>query len=189
MQKTIGNMSDSHSLTVTTIATNAVLDGVKIIGASLLLAVASQVSFILPYTPVLVTLQTAALLMIGYSLGPVKGSLSVLLYLAEGAIGLPVFAFGQGSLAVLLGPKGGYYAGFVLTAFISGFVKKEQSLPVIFSIFFTAITATFITGLSWLSLYVGSAQMLALGLYPFVIGDLLKICAATAFVKGLKSLN
>lgn len=163
---------------------SALFEGIKIFAATLLLALASQIVFVIPYTPVLVTFQTAALLLIGYSLGPVKGALAVLLYLAEGLMGLPVFAFGQSALAVLMGPKGGYYLGFVLTAYFSGFAKQSDSFSRLFSIFTVAIASTFFTGLLWLSFWVGASQALALGLYPFVLGDFLKVGAMASLIKA-----
>lgn len=159
------------------------LNGLKIFAGSLLLALAAQASFVIPYTPIFVTLQTAALLLIGFFLGPVRGSLSVILYLAEGAMGLPVFALGQAGLGLLLGPKGGFYIGFILTAWIAGFAKQEDSTAKTFFLFSLALSATFLAGISWLALFVGVKQALVLGSYPFILGDLMKAGLVTALVK------
>src|SRR5689334_13539901 len=92
---------------------------IQVFAASCLLALASQVAFFLPYTPIFVSMQTAALFLIGATLGPVKGAAAVLLYLLEGAAGLPVFALGQSGIGVFLSPLGGYLAGFLPAVMIA----------------------------------------------------------------------
>lgn len=181
-------MAYSNTLPLVTVS-KFFLDSLKIVAASLFLALASQIYFVIPYTPVLVSFQTVALFLIGFTLGPNKAALAVLCYLAEGASGLPVFAMGQAGLATLIGPKGGYYIGFVITAFISGFARKEHSFLAVFSTFLIANAVAFLVGLSWLSLFVGSKQAILLGLCPFIVGDLLKIAATTAFVKGVGAMK
>lgn len=171
-------------ISISNVKIQVVVDSFKIVAASIFLSLASQIAFTLPFTPVIATLQTAALFLIGITLGPTHAALSVLLYLLEGLLGLPVFAFGQSGIALLLGPKGGYYLGFCLTAFISGFAKKEYSLSRLFSIFVCGNAVSFLFGLAWLSLFVGMEHVLMLGFYPFILGDLFKICAAIACIKG-----
>ena len=97
-------------------------DAVLIAGGSLLIALSAQVSI---GWPVPFTGQTFAVLMIGALLGARRGSLAVLAYLIEGAAGLPVFSRGGGGLPVLLGPTGGYLAGFVSAAFVTGSLAQE----------------------------------------------------------------
>lgn len=165
-------------------------EGTKIVAASLLLVLASQISLLLPFTPVAMTFQTLALFFIGFALGPVKGALAVLLYLIEGACGAPVFALGQAGLAVLLGPRGGYYVGFIAATFISGlWANKEQSFWRCSAILILANASIYLLGLSWLGIWVGYNQVLALGFFPFIIGDLMKIAAMVALVKGYRSFN
>ena len=178
----------SGSSSISPILTTAALNGLKIIAASLFLALASQASFIIPYTPILVTLQTAAIFLMGFKLGPVKAALAVILYLAEGVVGLPVFALGQSGFAILAGPKGGFYLGFILTAFISGYARKEHPIPRLFITFMLANAATYAIGLPWLAMWVGEKQVLLLGLYPFLLGDILKVAATTSLIKGLNKI-
>lgn len=159
---------------------------IQVFAASCLLALASQVAFFLPYTPIFVSMQTAALFLIGATLGPVKGAAAVLLYLLEGAAGLPVFALGQSGIGVFLSPLGGYLAGFLPAVMIAGLSFKKSFLSY-FGVFLLSNSAIFAFGLPWLSLFVGVDQALLLGLLPFVIGDLLKIGASAALMQGINS--
>jgi biotin transport system substrate-specific component len=95
-------------------------DASLIVGASLLVALMAQVSVPLPFSPVPITGQTFAVLLVGAALGAKRGSASLLLYLLEGAAGLPVFAGGGAGPATFLGPTGGYLIGFVAAAWLVG---------------------------------------------------------------------
>jgi biotin transport system substrate-specific component len=102
-----------------------IYDAAAIIGFSLLLGLSAQIAFHLPFSPVPVTAQTFAVLLTGGLLGSKRGSLSLLTYIAQGAVGLPVFAGGIGGVAVLLGPRGGYLLGFILAAYVIGLLVER----------------------------------------------------------------
>lgn len=165
------------------------LNGIQVIVGALFLSLASQVAFILPWTFNMVTFQTLAIFMIGVTLGPKKAALSVMLYLAEGAAGLPVFPLAQSGIATLLGPKAGYYFAFIVAALISGTAKKTDSVLKLSLTFLAANISIFALGLLWLSFFIEAQYLLTFGFYPFVIGDLLKILAATALTKGMHSIK
>jgi len=155
---------------------------VLVIGGSLLMGLSAQIAVKLPFSPVPVTCQTLAVLMAGALLGRIRGSLSVLTYIAGGVAGLPVFAFGRGGLAVLAGPSGGYLIGFVAAAYMTGFLA-ERGWDRRFSTTILAMllgdAALYAFGLLWLSCLFGLNRMvLAMGLYPFIAGDILKILIA-----------
>ena len=95
-------------------------DAALIVAGAALTALAAQVAFTVPWTPVPYTLQTGAVLLVGTALGTVRGGLSMLLYVLAGAIGLPVFAEGDGGASHLIGATGGYLAGFVVAAALVG---------------------------------------------------------------------
>ena len=95
-------------------------DLLQVIGASLLLALCSQIKIILPFTIIPITLQTLAVLIIGAKLGSRKGSAAILLYFAQIMAGFPVLAGGISDPLVFFGPKAGYYFGFCFQAFIMG---------------------------------------------------------------------
>jgi len=157
-----------------------------IIGGSLLIGLCAQLAILLPFSPVPVTGQTFAVLMIGALLGARRGCLTVLAYIIEGAGGLPVFALGRGGFAVLLGPTGGYLVGFVAAAYITGLLAergwdRRAGTTVLAMIFGNAAIYAF--GLLWLCCLMGVRwSVLIAGLYPFVVGDLLKIVLAAVLL-------
>ena len=149
-----------------------------LIGANLI-ALLAQVAIPLPY--VSISFQSLGVLLVGFALGRKAGTSAVLLYLLEGAMGLPVFAAGRAGLGVLMGPSGGYLFGFVVMAFILGHfsdkgVLKSTWKSVAVALFATAVM--YAMGLAQLSLFVPEGTVLASGLYPFIVGDLTKAVMA-----------
>lgn len=152
-----------------------------IVAGSLLIALSAQLSVHLPFSPVPITGQTFAVLFLGFLLGPWRGGAAALAYLAEGATGLPVFAGAMGGPAVLLGPTAGYLYGFVPAAFLAGWLAQRgwDRSPWRTALAMAAgNSAIYLLGLPWLSHFVGDSQVLALGLFPFIPGDLFKIALA-----------
>ncbi len=154
-------------------------------GASLFIALLAQVRLPLPFTPVPITGQTLAVLLVGAALGPRRGAAAVLLYLAEGVLGLPVFSGGGSGWTYLWGPTGGYLVGFVAAAWVAGSLAVrgwDRQGRRAWLVFLLAEGALYLPGLAWLSVYVGPQRVLALGLYPFVLGDVLKALLAGALL-------
>ena len=152
---------------------------------SVLLTLSAKVQ--VPFYPVPLTMQTLVVLLIGMAFGARLGAATVMLYLVEGAAGLPVFAGtpekGIG-LAYMMGPTGGYLLGFALAAAIAGWIVERRRDAAGLALAVVAGTiAIYAPGLLWLASFVGWAQALALGLVPFVWGDLLK--AGLAFTLAL----
>jgi len=151
-----------------------------------LTAALSQVSFPLPFTPVPFTLQPMVVLLGGAALGARLGATSQILYLMLGMAGLPVFAYApelpHGVLR-LLGPSGGYLMAYPLAAFVSGWLA-QRGLDRRMGTSLLAMTAGLGTifggGVLWLAKDLGVAPALAVGLYPFVLVDAIKIVAAAA---------
>ena len=153
------------------------VDAALVVGGSLIVALAAQVALRLPFSPVPVTGQTLAVLLVGATLGSRRGALSLLAYLFEGLIGLPVFAAGASGPAYLLGPTGGYLVGFVAAAFVTGWLVERgwgRHVGRAVLAMLAGNAAIHLFGLSWLSLFVGR-QAVALGLFPFLVGDVAKI--------------
>jgi biotin transport system substrate-specific component len=153
-----------------------------IVAGSLLLALSAQVAIPLPYSPVPVTGQTLAVLLIGVSYGSRRGALCLLAYLSEGIAGLPVLAGGHAGLAYMLGPTGGYLAGFVVAAFVAGFLAErgwDRRWTTSFLAMFVGNAAIYLLGLAWLSRFVGADRVAELGLVPFIPGDLVKLVLGT----------
>ena len=156
---------------------------------SLAIAVLAQVS--IPIGPVPVTGQTLGVLAVGAALGSRRGPLSVLLYLAYGAAGLPVFAGGTGGPAVFFGPTAGYLVGFVAAAWLVGrcLERTETRNPIPAALVLSAATAVlYAFGIAWLSRFVGWDRVLVTGVYPFLFGDVLKIAIVALGARGLSRL-
>ena len=158
-----------------------------VLGGSLLVALTAQVAVTLPFSPVPVTGQTFGVLLVGALLGSRRGALSLLAYLGEGALGLPVLAGGTGGLARLAGPTGGYLVGFVAAAFVVGWLGErgwDRRLPTASAAMLLDNAVIYFLGLPWLARFVGLEQALTLGLLPFIPGDLLKIALAALALPG-----
>lgn len=156
-------------------------DVLLVLAGSALIALSAQVAVPLPFSPVPVTGQTFAVLLVGAALGATRGTAAVLAYLAEGAAGLPVFAGGLAGPAILLGPTGGYLLGFLPAAWICG-ALAERGWDRHFLSTLAAMTlgdiAIFAVGVSWLARFMGLENALAFGLAPFVAGNIAKIVLA-----------
>lgn len=150
---------------------------------SLFLAACAQ--FQVPLQPVPITMQTFGVLLLGMAFGSRLGAATVALYLAEGAIGLPVFAELSGGLPVLLGPTGGYLFGFVIAAWLVGALAErgwDRSVHMTALAMLFGNIVLYVPGLIWLGGFVGADQAIALGLAPFWIGDLLKLALAAVLL-------
>ena len=132
----------------------------------------------MPFSPVPITGQTLVVLLIGALLGKNRGTAAVGLYLAQGAAGLPVFAGGKSGLITLFGPTGGYLIGFTAAAYVVGILMELRYNKSLLYTGFSLLVGNLIIytfGLFWLTKFVGESQALQLGLFPFLVGDLLKI--------------
>jgi biotin transport system substrate-specific component len=157
------------------------------LAGSWLIAALAQVQIRLPFTPVPVTGQTLGVLLIGASLGSALGSFSLVLYLAQGALGLPFFAGGSGGIDLLRASSatGGYLLGFVAAAALVGALAErgwDRDLRGAISAMFLGEVVLYLVAIPWLmrALGVGLDRAIVLGLAPFVIGDALKLFIAAA---------
>ena len=161
--------------------TGLLWDAVLVVGFACLTAAFAQISFWIG--PVPVTGQTFAVLLTGALLGSRRGALSQLSYLAVGATGIPYwFALGgPPGIARLVGPTGGYLIGFVAVAFLVGWLAErgwDRRVWTAALAMLAGETVLYIFGLTWLARFVPAENVLQVGLYPFVIGDLMKVAAA-----------
>jgi biotin transport system substrate-specific component len=155
------------------------------LAGSWLIAGLAQVQIRLPFTPVPVTGQTLGVLLVGASLGSALGALSLVLYLAQGALGLPFFAGGTGGLELLRASSatGGYLLGFVAAATVVGALAErgwDRDLRGAISAMFLGEVVLYLVAIPWLihALGVGLERAIVLGLAPFVVGDALKLFVA-----------
>ncbi len=153
------------------------------IAGSLLLTLSAKLQ--VPFWPVPVTFQTLVVLIIGFSFGPRLAFATVMFYLLQGAVGLPVFAGtpekGIG-LAYLLGPTGGFLIGFALAAAFCGVLAEkgwDRSMKKVLIGMLLGTAIIYATGLLWLGTLMGwDKPVLQWGLFPFIPGDILKIVIA-----------
>jgi biotin transport system substrate-specific component len=163
-------------------------DAAIVLGGSAWIALCTQIAY---GQPIPVTGQTFAVLLAGAVLGPRRGASSVLAYIAEGLMGLPVFAQGKAGPAVLAGPTAGYLVGFVAAAYVVGILARSgwDHRPLTTALAMIAGNIVlYAFGLAWLFCLahlfgkLSATGVLAIGLYPFLLGDILKIAAATAIL-------
>ena len=165
------------------------------VAATALIALCAHISVPVPFTPIPVTMQTFAVLLLGMLLGPVLGAATMLLYLMEGAAGLPVFSpHGLGGLAQLTGPSGGYLLCYPVAALLAGFTFSvlKRVLPIYVAAAASAVladTALLGAGSAWLGnfLHLAPVHALQIGAFPFIGGEILKLVlvsiALSAFSK------
>jgi biotin transport system substrate-specific component len=161
-------------------------DASLVLGGSLLVALTAQIAVRLPFSPVPITAQTLAVLLVGALLGSRRGAWSMLAYLGQGLIGLPVFATGASGPAYVLGPTGGYLLGFVAAAYLTGWLAErgwDRRIGTALLAMLIGNAAIYALGLPWLSIYAGT-HTLALGLLPYLAGDALKLALAAAALPG-----
>jgi len=140
----------------------------------------------IPFYPVPLSMQTFVVLIIGMSMGWKLGSATIIFYLAQGIVGLPVFAGtpekGLG-LVYILGPTGGFLIGFVLAVAVVGWLAERgfnRTIPLAASAMIIGNIVIYIPGVLWLGSVIGwDKPVIELGILPFLLGDALKILIAT----------
>jgi biotin transport system substrate-specific component len=178
------------------IARSAASDGLRIagviVGGSALVAISSHIALPLWFTPVPLTLQPFAVLLLGLLLGPKLAAATMGAYLLEGAAGLPVFAPGLGfgaGMAHLLGPTGGYLMSYPVAAALVSFLRRKLVRGFAGAVVSAAAgnVVILVCGMVWLAAWThGSAtSAFELAVLPFLPGDALKIVAAAAVAKGI----
>jgi biotin transport system substrate-specific component len=175
----LGRPTLADRIVTRSIATDAVL----VVAGAALTAALAQVA--VPLWPVPITGQTLAVLLVGGSLGALRGTLSMVLYAVLGIVGLPVFSDASHGWGVVAGPTGGYIIGFIVAAGLTGWLAQRswdrRFLAGMLS-FLAGSAVVFAFGLPWLAVSLGLnlEQTLQAGLYPFIIGGIIKAVIAAA---------
>src|SRR5215471_16739453 len=155
-----------------------------VIGGSAVIAVCARLVLPLPFTPVPLTLANFGVLLVGLALGSKRGFAAAALYLAWGAMGLPVFSpAGVGGVAQLFGPTGGYLLAYPVVAFIAGWIAERGNISFARNVIggIIAELVLFAAGISWLAIMTGSFQLaIAFGLAPFIFAEVMKVMVAAA---------
>jgi biotin transport system substrate-specific component len=160
-----------------------------VLTGSFLIAAMAQVEIRLPFSPVPITGQTFAVLVVAMALGAVRGGIVVLTYLIEGCAGLPVFSGGAAGIAHLFGPTGGYLIGFLAGSVLVGFLAErgwDRNIVLTSIAMYFATIIIFCVGLCWLSVFVPTDQVYALGLWPFIPGAVIQIGVAALLLPTLR---
>jgi biotin transport system substrate-specific component len=173
-------------------------DAVLVLAGTGLVAGAAQISFSLPFTPVPITGQTFAVVLVGASLGTIRGFASLFLYLWLGVAGAPIYAAHDHGWSVVTSASGGYIVGFVVAAAVTGFLAEhrwDRRLSSSIGSMLTGNVIIYLVGLPWLAVVLDTdlEKTLEYGLYPFVPGDLFKLYCAAALLpaawRGVRYLD
>lgn len=158
-------------------------DVILIVLGALFVAALAQIEIPLPFTPVPVTGQTFGVLLVGAALGSKRGAASLASYLALGTFGLPFFAGGTHGPDILIGATGGYLIGFVIAAYVIGLLAErglERNMRTSIIPFLIGTIIIYVCGVTWLTVFLGSfSKALVAGLLPFLVGDAIKLVAAS----------
>lgn len=162
-----------------------------VIGGSAIIAIAAQIAIPIPFSPVPLTLQPLAVLLVGIALGATRGSAAATLYLLEGAAGLPVFAQGHGGALWLIGPTAGYLLSYPVAAFVAGWFSERgwgSTVARALAGMLLALAIIYAGGWAWLAVLAGPRAAWTMGIVPFVIADLIKVAIGAALLPSAEKL-
>jgi biotin transport system substrate-specific component len=165
------------------------VDALLVVAGAGLVALCAQIEIPLGFTPVPISGQTFAVLLVGASLGPLLGAASLLLYFCVGLIGAPVYSGGDGGWEIVHGATGGYLVGFIAAAALTGWLAQrrwDRRFNSAVAAMLSGSVVIYAFGLPWLAREIGTGveETLEAGLYPFVVGDLIKLYLAGMLLPG-----
>ena len=158
-----------------------------VIAGTMLLALSSYIE--VPMIPVPMTMQTLAVTMVGALYGWRLGAATIVAWLIEGAMGLPVLAGGMGGLHLFVGPTAGYLFAFPLAGALTGWLAERgwngEHVALAFAAMLLGNVLCLALGAAWLAVLVGAEKAVMLGVVPFVIGGIVKSALGAATLKAL----
>jgi biotin transport system substrate-specific component len=169
----------------------AALDVLLVIGATVVIALSAQIAIPLPFTPVPLTLQPLAVLLVGVTLGSVRGAAAAALYLLEGFSGLPVFAQGHAGPMWLAGPTAGYLLSYPCAAWVAGWVSERgwgSTTVRAVAGMLLALGVIYLGGFSWLAVLSGSRAAWIGGVRPFILADIVKVAIGASLLPQMQKL-
>jgi biotin transport system substrate-specific component len=190
--KNFSLQSISQNSVYTSRYTQYAVTSLQCVAGSVFLGLMSQFSVMLPFTPIPITLQTFALFMLIIAQGQRKASYSVILYLVQASVGLPVLYGGIANPAWMLFPTAGYLIGFLACTIVAGYLLEKKENPgVLWTLFSLTCgqVALYTLGTAYLSYFVGVNQAFALGVAPFLVGAIVKLSAAACSVKPIQFVS
>ena len=169
----------------------AITSGLLVLGASIVIALAAQIAISVPFSPVPLTLQPVAVLLVGIALGSRRGAVAAALYLLEGASGLPVFAQAHGGAIWLAGPTAGYLLSYPAAAWVSGWFSEKgfgSSSVRAFLGMLAALGVIYAGGWSWLSILTNPRFAYQAGVKYFLVADIVKIALGALLLPSAQRL-
>jgi biotin transport system substrate-specific component len=162
-----------------------------VVAGTALLTLSAKIKLPLPYVPM--TLQTLVVLLIGAAYGWRLGVATIMAYLGEGAVGLPVFAGPIGGLAPLIGPTAGYLFGFVAAAFITGWLSErgwDRSVAWLFIAMGIGHIVILAAGFAWLAfgIKLGVEKAWLVGVVPFIAASVIKNALGAVLIPAIRRL-
>jgi biotin transport system substrate-specific component len=169
--------------------TGLLVDVLLVVAGAGLVALAAQIEIPLGFTPVPISGQTFAVLLVGASVGPFLGASSLLLYFLVGLVGAPVYSGGDGGWEIVKGATGGYLVGFIVAAALTGWLAQrrwDRRFNSAVAAMLSGSVVIYLFALPWLArtANLDLTGTLEAGLYPFVIGDLIKLYLAGMLLPG-----
>lgn len=159
-------------------------DFALVLAASFLISLSGYLSIPLWFTPVPIATQNSVVLLIAALLGSRRGTLATFAFLAQGAMGLPVFSNGAGGFIHLLGPTGGYLVGYLVAALAVGLIaEKRRTLKSAVMALLTGNFIIYLLGAGYLATFVGIEKAFWLGVAPFLFGCFLKFLVSLQVLK------
>lgn len=150
-------------------------DFILVILGSFLICLSGYISIPLWFTPVPIATQNSTVLLMGALLGSRRGAAATFAFLAQGALGLPVFSNGASGFLHFFGPTGGYLIGYLIAAFVVGYIaERRKTLASAVGAMVAGNGIIYLCGASYLATFVGINKAFLLGVAPFMIGDLVK---------------
>ena len=166
-------------------------DALLVLSASILIAIAAQIAIPVPFSPVPLTMQPLAVLLVGVVLGSKRGAAAAALYLLEGIAGAPVFTGLHGGAVWLTGFTGGYLMSYPFAAFVAGWFSERgwgsTTLRAVTGML-VALAVIYAGGWAWLALSLGPAKAFAAGVAPFIVADIVKIAIGAMLVPPAQRL-
>jgi biotin transport system substrate-specific component len=146
--------------------------------ASFVICLSGHISIPLWFTPVPIATQNSTVLLVAALLGSRRGAAAIFAFLAQGAVGLPVFSNGAAGFGHLIGSTGGYLIGYLIAGFVVGYIaEKRSTIASAVGALAAGNAIVYVCGASYLAAFVGLNKAFALGIAPFIIGDLVKSLA------------
>jgi biotin transport system substrate-specific component len=167
-----------------TLERNTARDFTLVLLASFVICLSGHISIPLWFTPVPIATQNSTVLLMAALLGSRRGAAATFAFLAQGALGLPVFSNGASGFQHFFGATGGYLIGYLIAAFVVGYIAERRStIASAVGALAAGNLIIYLCGASYLATFVGASKAFLLGVAPFIIGDILKSVAAVQILK------